>query len=115
VWTIFSALFLSLILQAMLVFPLRTGFRWLGALTVIMAVLMLYGHPLSKGLPLVIIMSVANFFIGSYAAVTREAEASQLLGSDTSAIYRFHGPDEPFSIQTVQGLSAERVGVPYPN
>ena len=72
----FSALFLSLAVQAMYIFPLRTGFRWVGAFTVIMAILMLYGHSLSKGLPLVVIMSVAYFFIGSYAAVTREAEAT---------------------------------------
>jgi PAS domain S-box-containing protein len=72
----FSALFLTLAVQAMYVFPLRTGSRWVGVFTVIMAILMLYGHPLSKGLPLVIIMSVAYFFIGSYAAVTREAEAA---------------------------------------
>jgi signal transduction histidine kinase len=72
----FSALFLTLAVQAMYVFPLRTGSRWVGVFTVIMATLMLYGHPLSKGLPLVIIMSVAYFFIGSYAAVTREAEAA---------------------------------------
>jgi signal transduction histidine kinase len=73
----FSALFLSLAVQAMYVFPLGTGSRWVGAFTVIMATLMLYGHPLSKGLPLVIIMSVAYLFIGSYAAVTREAEAAR--------------------------------------
>jgi signal transduction histidine kinase len=73
----FSALFLSLAVQAMYVFPLRTGSRWVGAFTVIMTTLMLYGHPLSKGLPLVIIMSVAYLFIGSYAAVTREAEAAR--------------------------------------
>jgi signal transduction histidine kinase len=73
----FSALFLSLILQAMLVFPLGIGLRWLAVLTIIMAALMLYGHPFSEGLPLVIIMSVANVFIGSYAAVTREAESAR--------------------------------------
>jgi len=69
----FSALLISLILQAMHVFPLRTGLRWTGILTVIMTTLMLCGHPLSKGLPLVVIMSVANIFFASYAAVTREA------------------------------------------
>jgi signal transduction histidine kinase len=72
----FSALFLSLSVQAMYVFPLRTGSRWVAGFAVIMAILMLYGHPFSEGLPLVIIMSVAYFFIGSYAAVTREAEAA---------------------------------------
>jgi signal transduction histidine kinase len=61
----------------MLVFPLGIGLRWLAVLTIIMAALMLYGHPFSEGLPLVIIMSVANVFIGSYAAVTREAESAR--------------------------------------
>jgi len=74
----FSALFLSLVLQAMLVFRLGIGLRWLAVLTTIMAALMLYGHPFSEGLPLVIIMSVANVFIGSYAAVTREAEIARV-------------------------------------
>jgi signal transduction histidine kinase len=72
----FSTLFLTLAVQAMYVFPLRTGSRWVGVFTVVMATLMLYGHPLSKGLPLVIIMSAAYFFVGSYAAVTREAEVA---------------------------------------
>lgn len=73
----FSALFLALVLQAMLIFPLFVGLRWLVALTGIMVILMLYGHPFGQGLPLAIIMTVANLFIGAYAAVTRDAEIAR--------------------------------------
>lgn len=45
----------GVLLKAMHVFPLHTGLRWTGVLTLIMATLMLYGHPLNKELPLVVI------------------------------------------------------------
>jgi len=73
----FATLLLSLGIQAMLVFPLGIGLRWLAVLTIIMATLMLYGHPFSQALPLVIMMSVVNVFIGFYVTVTREAERAR--------------------------------------
>jgi signal transduction histidine kinase len=73
----FATLIMALIIQAMVVFPLEIGLRWLLALTALMAVLMLYGHPFDQGLPLVIIMAMAYFLIGAYAAVTRDAEVAR--------------------------------------
>jgi NarL family two-component system sensor histidine kinase YdfH len=73
----FATLLLVPILQAMLVFPSKIGFRWLVAITSIMVICMLYGHPFEQGFPLVIIMSVAYLFVGAYVAVTRDAEVAR--------------------------------------
>jgi len=43
------------------------------------------------------------------------AQASQLLGSETSAIYRLEGSGSTFTIRTVQGLSADAIaGLDFP-
>jgi len=73
----FATLLLSLGIQATLIFPLDIGLRWLAILTIIMAILMLYGHPFDQALPLVIMMLVVNVFIGFYVTVTREAESAR--------------------------------------
>jgi signal transduction histidine kinase len=73
----FAALFMTLILQAMYVFSVRTSLRWTLVLAAVMAILMLYGHPFGEGLPLVVIMSMVYLFIFSYGAVTAEAEQAQ--------------------------------------
>jgi signal transduction histidine kinase len=73
----FATLLLSLGIQATLIFPLGIGLRWLAVLTIIMAILMLYGHPFNQALPLVIMMLVVNVFIGFYVTVTREAESAR--------------------------------------
>lgn len=81
----FAALFMTLILQAMLVFSVRTSLRWMLTLTVIMALLMFYGHPFSEAVPLVVIMSMVYLFIFSYGAVTAEAEIAQRESQDLLA------------------------------
>jgi signal transduction histidine kinase len=73
----FATLIMALVIQAMVILPLRIALRWLVGLTALMAILMLYGHPFDQGLPLVIIMAMAYFFIGAYAAVTRDAEVAR--------------------------------------
>jgi len=73
----FSMLFISLTLQAMHVLPPRTGFRWVAAFTVIMAILMFQGPGWGVGLPLVLTNAVAYFFIGSYVTVIRQAETAR--------------------------------------
>jgi signal transduction histidine kinase len=73
----FATLIMALVIQAMVILPLYIGLRWLVGLTALMAVLMLYGHPFDQGLPLVIIMAMAYFLIGAYAAVTRDAEVAR--------------------------------------
>jgi signal transduction histidine kinase len=73
----FATLFLSLTLQAVHVFPLRTGFRWTGVFTVIMAILMFHGPGWSTGLPLVLVHAIAYFFVGSYVAIVRQAEIAR--------------------------------------
>jgi signal transduction histidine kinase len=72
----FASLFFSLALQAMVALPLRTGFRWIGAFTVVMSVFMLdvLGW---VGSPLILIYAAAYFFFGSYAAFIRQAETAQ--------------------------------------
>jgi signal transduction histidine kinase len=73
----FASLFFSLSLQAMFVFPPRTGFRWIGAFTVIMTAFMLNVLGWGVGLPLILIYAAAYFFFGSYAAFIHQAETAR--------------------------------------
>jgi signal transduction histidine kinase len=71
----FASLFFSLTLQAMYVFPARTGFSWVGGFAIIMAVFMLQIYGLA-GLPLILIYAAGYLFMGSYAAFIRQAETA---------------------------------------
>jgi signal transduction histidine kinase len=73
----FSILFVTLVLQAVHVFPSRSSFRWIGAFSVIMTVFMFYGQGWNRGLPLVLIFVVIYSFFGSYATVARQAETAR--------------------------------------
>jgi signal transduction histidine kinase len=73
----FATLFLPLSLQAMHVFPPRTGFRWIAIFTVVMAILMILGPGWEAGLPLILIHAVAYFFVGAFVAVIRQTETAR--------------------------------------
>jgi signal transduction histidine kinase len=73
----FSVLFLPLALQVMHVFSSRSGFRWVGLFTLVMAILMIHGSGWAVGLPLVLINAAAYFFVGSYVAVIRRLETAR--------------------------------------
>jgi len=73
----FAPLYMTLILQAMHVLRARTGFQWIGVFTVLMAILMFYGQGWSRGLPVVLIMTVAYFFFGFFVTALRQAEDSR--------------------------------------
>jgi signal transduction histidine kinase len=72
-----AILFFSLTLQAMHVFPPRTGFGWTGLFTLVMAILMFRGLGWNVGLPLILIFTIAFFFIASYVAVIRRLETAR--------------------------------------
>ena len=73
-WT---SLFLPLVVQVMLDFPLRTGFLITGIFTVIMAILMLLGPGPEVGLPLIFLNGVGYFLFAAFIAIIREAEAAR--------------------------------------
>ncbi len=73
----YGVLFFALALQAMHVFPPRTGFRWIAVFTVVAAVLMLYHFGWGVGFPLALIHTVANLVIGSYVFFIRQAETAR--------------------------------------
>ena len=66
-----------LVVQALLIFPLNVGLRWLVALTVLMAILMLYGHPFDQACRWSLSCAMVYLFIGRLAAVTRDAEVAR--------------------------------------
>jgi signal transduction histidine kinase len=73
-WT---ALFLPLVVQAMLNFPQRTGFLITGTFTVIMTILLLLGPGPEVGLPLIFLNGVGYFLFAAFIALIREAEAAR--------------------------------------
>lgn len=73
----FATLIMALVVQAVFIFPLHIGFRWLVALSVVMAILMFYGHPFGEALPVVTMVCVVNVFIGGLAGVARNAEVAR--------------------------------------
>jgi signal transduction histidine kinase len=72
-----SVLFIALSLQAVYVFKPGTGFRWIGIFTIVMAVFILNGFGVSKGLPHILTYMVVNFGIGGLLLVTNTAEAAR--------------------------------------
>jgi signal transduction histidine kinase len=73
----FSNLYIVLTLQAALVLPSKTAFRWIGAFALMFIPLLLYTRGLSEGVPLVLITTVAVFMIGSWLALISHAESSK--------------------------------------
>jgi len=72
----FAVLFMSLTLQAMRVFPPRTGFRWIIFFTVVMTILMIYRYGWGEGIPFILTYAVAYLFGGSYVAFMRQADTA---------------------------------------
>jgi len=73
----FAALFIPLSAQAMLSFAQRTGLTWIGLFTLTAAVGLGYGLGWLESLPFTLLFGSGYFFIGSYAAVTAQAEAAR--------------------------------------
>jgi signal transduction histidine kinase len=73
----FAVLFMSLTLQAMRIFPPRTGFRWIIFFTAVMAMLMIYRYGWGGGVPFILIYTVAYLFAGSYMAFMRQADTAR--------------------------------------
>jgi signal transduction histidine kinase len=72
----YSTLSVTLALQAVYVFSGKTAFRWIGALALVVAVLLLYGQGWSQGLPLVLSNTVAVFMVGAFVVLVRRTEAA---------------------------------------
>lgn len=73
----FATLIIVLVIQALAIFPFDVGLRWVVALTVLMTILMIYGHPIDQGLPLAVIMSMIYLFIAAFVAVASEADRAR--------------------------------------
>jgi signal transduction histidine kinase len=73
----FAILYLPLSGEAMLFFPHRTGLWWSGAFNFILAAGLTYGYGWPGSLPYIFIYAAGTIFIGSYAAITAEAEAAR--------------------------------------
>ena len=88
----FAILFVPLSAQAMLVFPRRVGYRWLGVFTLVMAAGLLYTQGWPESIAFILLYTGAFFFVASYAAMTEQAEAareqSQALLVDLEEAYR---------------------------
>jgi len=72
----YSTMFLTLALQAVYVFSGKIAFRWIGAFAMVGAVLLLYGQGWSRGLPLVVSITVAVFLVGAFVVLVRRTEAA---------------------------------------
>ena len=73
----FAILFFILAVQAILLFPLKTGFLWIVVFTVVMAGALVSSYELSKSLPLVMVYASGYFFFGAFAMGTAQAEAAR--------------------------------------
>ncbi len=73
----FSALYLPLSGQAMLLFPRRVGYFWVAVFSAAMAGAILYQYRFTAGLPLLILYAVGYLFIATYANMTIQAEAAR--------------------------------------
>jgi hypothetical protein len=72
----FSTMFLTLALQAVYVFTGKIAFRWIGVFSVVGAVLLIYTQGWSRGLPLVVPMTVAVFLVGAFIVLINRTEAA---------------------------------------
>ena len=87
-----AILLISLVLQAVHVLQPRIGFRWIGALVVVMAALMFRNLEFGMALAFALIFTVLYAFCGFYAVVARQAETarqkSQALLGEIRAAHR---------------------------
>ena len=88
----FAILFVPLSLHAVLVFAGPAGYRWIGIFTTVATLGLVLTQEWPRNLSFVFLYGSAYFFVASYAAVTRQAEAarerSQSLLADLQAAYR---------------------------
>lgn len=73
----FAVLFVPLTLQAMRVFPPRTGFRWIIFFTAVMAIMLIYRYGWGGGVPFILGYTVAFLFGGSYMTFMRQADTAR--------------------------------------
>lgn len=73
----FSALYLPLSGQAMLLFWRRVGYFWVAVFSAAMTGAILYQYRFTAGLPLLILYAVGYLFIATYANMTLQAEAAR--------------------------------------
>jgi signal transduction histidine kinase len=72
----YSTLSVTLALQAVHTFSGKIAFRWIGALALIVAVLLIYGQGWSRGLPLVVSNTVAVFISSALIVLIRRTDAA---------------------------------------
>jgi signal transduction histidine kinase len=88
----FAALGLPLSAQALRALPHPLGFRWVGALTLVMASGLLVTHGWLEGLAFILVYAAGYVFVASYVFVTAQAEAaraeSQRLFSELQQAHR---------------------------
>ena len=72
----FAVLFIPPTLQAMRVFPPRTGFRWIIFFTAVMAIMLIYRYGWG-GVPFIMGYAVALLFGGSYVTFMRQADTAR--------------------------------------
>jgi signal transduction histidine kinase len=73
----FSILFFLLSAQAMLLFPQRVGYLWLGLLTAAMAGTLLGTNGWQEALPLTLLYGAGFYFFGSFATLTAQSVAAR--------------------------------------
>lgn len=73
----FALLFIPLSMQAMLAFPLRTGYVWIGVFALATAVGLISSYGLVDALPFIFIYAAAYLFVSSYATLTKQAEEAR--------------------------------------
>jgi signal transduction histidine kinase len=73
----FAILLIPLTLQAVHVLQPQVGFRWIGALVVVMAASMFYGQEFGKAVAFVLTFTMLCLLSGSYTVVARQAEAAR--------------------------------------
>lgn len=73
----FAVLFIPLSLQAMRIFPPRTGFRWIIFFTAVMAIMLIYRYGWGGGIPFILGYTVAFLFGGSYMTFMRQADTAR--------------------------------------
>jgi signal transduction histidine kinase len=73
----FSILYFLLSAQAMLLFPQRVGYLWLGILAAAMAGALLSTSGWREALPLILLYGAGFYFFGSFTSLTAQSEAAR--------------------------------------
>jgi signal transduction histidine kinase len=91
-WGVFPMLFFILGPTAMLAFPQRVGFMWIGIFTLVTAVIFLVTGPLLEAFLALLIFSAGYWFFGAFARALANAEKakneSQQLFAELQAAHR---------------------------